>query len=88
MNAVDQRCLSLIKILKQSGKERYIYDVYEKIGILEQNVHNIKNGRNHFTVNHIYNFRKHYGVSLEWIFGFSDEVYINNNSAKIVQNAN
>lgn len=83
MNEVDKNILYLIKLLKQQGKEKTIAAVYERVDILEQNVYKIRKGEKHFTVKHIKNFRKHYGVSLEWIFGYSEEVYIN--SAKTVQ---
>jgi len=87
MNEVDQRLLKLIHILKQDGKEKLIDSIYEKIEIIEQTVYKIRKGEKHFTVKHIYNFRKHYQVSLEWVYGLSDEIYIIGfqNSAKTVQ---
>ncbi len=75
MNEVDQRILYLIKHLKLIGKEKTIDAIYEKVGVIEQTVYKIRKGEKYFTVKHIYNFRKHYGVSLEWIYGFSDEIF-------------
>lgn len=75
----DQKMLLLIDILKSNGVIKYDVDFCEAIGLLKQNLVNIRNGKNHFTPYHIENAIKVFGINGNWIFGISDKIYLKNN---------
>lgn len=76
MTNTDRQILRLIEILKEKGIIKYGTDFCNAIGMLKQNLHNVKAGRNHFTPDHIEKAVKKYKVNANWIFGMSDEIFI------------
>lgn len=78
MTTTDRQILTLIEILKQKGIIRFNTEFCEAIGLLKQNLQNIKNGKNHFTPEHIERIVKKYKVNANWIFGVSDRIFMNN----------
>lgn len=76
LNKTDQKILSLIDILKSSGKIRFDNDFCEPIGLAKQTLRNIKLGKQHFTTNHIYHIIRVFKVNANWIFDVSDKIFI------------
>ena len=75
MTTTDRKILNLIEILKEKGVITYNTEFCDAIGLLKQNLQNIKTGRNHFTPEHIEQIVKRFQVNANWIFGASDEVF-------------
>lgn len=82
MDQIDQRIFILIDLLKSRGDLRYSTEFCEAIGIRKQNLYNIKQEKNNFTTEHIFKIIKNYKVNANWIFGISDEIFINNMTTK------
>lgn len=71
----DARMLQLIDILKQRGIIRFTSDFAKVLNMSRGNIVNIKDGRQSFTAAHIFKVCELYGVSADWIGGFSEEVF-------------
>lgn len=69
--------LLLIDILKE--KRVIVYDVEfcEAINLRKQNLVKIRKGTNYFTPDHILLAIKEYKINANWIFGVSDEIFMN-----------
>ena len=74
----DKKMLQLLKLLKVYGVIRFDTEFCESIGLLKQNLNNIKNGKNHFTAQHIEFAVKEYKIDANWIFGISDQIFRGN----------
>lgn len=79
----DKNMLKLLNILKASGEIRFDSDFCEAIGLLRQNLVNIKNGKNHFTPEHIENAIKVFEVDANWLFGIGDQIFLGNKKRHI-----
>ena len=71
----DTKMLTLIDILKAYNKIRFDKEFCDAIGLIKQNLNNIKNGSNHFTPDHIEKAVKIFDVDANWIFGISDNIF-------------
>jgi DNA-binding Xre family transcriptional regulator len=69
MNSTDLKILELIDFLVNTGKIVYAKDFCAVIGIPKQSITRIKQGKAHFTAEHIANVCKMYNVNANWIFG-------------------
>lgn len=76
----DKKMLQLIDILKAQGSIRFDVDFCDAIGLLKQNLVNIRRDKNHFTAEHIENTIKHFQVNANWIFGISDKIFLHQKS--------
>lgn len=81
MTTPDRQILTLIEILKEKEVIRFDTQFCEAIGLLKQNLQNIKAGRNHFTPEHIEQIVKKYQVNANWIFGVSNKIFSENRKA-------
>ena len=72
----DIKMLYLLGTLKAYGIIRFDTEFCEAVGVLKQNLINIKKGKNHFTPEHIENAIKAYQVNANWIFGVSDKIFL------------
>lgn len=79
LHITDARMLELIDILKSSGRIRFRQEFCDAVGVLKQNIRNIKlgtpAGNQHFTVVHIANACKEYKVNANWIMGLETEIF-------------
>ena len=71
MNEIDERIFTLINLLKSYGICKFTRCFCERVGITEQVIPAIKNGRNHFTPAHIQNMVLVYNINANWIFDFT-----------------
>lgn len=74
----DKKMLQLIDLLKVYKIIKFDTEFCEAIGLLKQNLNNIKNGKNHFTPEHIEHAIKVFKVDANWIFGMSDHIFKGN----------
>ncbi len=65
----DSNMLLLIGMLKTTGHIRFQQDFCDAIGMLKQNIRNVKNGSQHFTAEHIRLACEVYNVNANWILG-------------------
>ncbi|WP_341217066.1 helix-turn-helix transcriptional regulator [uncultured Wocania sp.] len=72
----DKKILQIIDILKSNKRIRFDSDFCEAIGVLRQTLSKIKNGEKHFTPLHIETVIKVFKVNANWIFGISDEIFL------------
>lgn len=79
----DRRMFQAIELLKQNGTIRYTTEFCEAIGIHKQNIRNIKEGRQHFTVEQIRETCKKYGFNANWILGLSRETFTQHEKSKV-----
>ena len=75
MQTSDKNILKLIDHLKQIQVIRFDVDFCKSIGLLKQNLANIRKGINHFTPVHIENICKVYNVNANFIFGIDYQVF-------------
>ena len=73
---INARMFELFSELKKRGILKYKRDFANACGLPEQNLYNIKQGRNNFTVVHIMNLCKFYGINANWILGFEENIFI------------
>lgn len=85
MYTSDKIIFELIEHLKELGLITFDYDFCDAIGLKKQNIAPIKKGLAHFTAFHIENICKVYGVNANYIFGFSDKIFLNKSAQKSVQ---
>lgn len=76
MYTSDIKMLFLLETLKAYKVIRFDTEFCETIGLLKQNLYNIKNEKNHFTPEHIEMAIKKYKVNANWIFGISDKIFL------------
>lgn len=76
MDKVNEKMLLLIDILKSLNIIRFDQEFCNALDLPKQTLTKIKNSEKYFTVAHIRMARKVYRVNLEWIFGFSDAIFI------------
>lgn len=67
--------LQLPDILKSRGKIRFRQEFCDDIDIQKQNIRNIRTGIQHFTVTHIQNACKKYGIDANWIMGIHTNIF-------------
>ena len=72
----DKQMLALLDILKAHGTIRFDNEFCDAIGLLKQNLVNIRNNRNHFTPEHIERAVRSYKVDANWIFGTGDRLFL------------
>lgn len=65
----------LIPKLKEIGMIDYDTDFCSNIGLLKQNLTNIKNNKMSFNLKHVYNIVKAYNVNPNWILGFENNIF-------------
>jgi hypothetical protein len=76
ISTTDSRMLELIDLLKAKGGIRFTNDFCKAIDIDRQNITNIRNGRQRFTVANIEKAVKEYSVNPSWLFGMSNTVFL------------
>lgn len=86
MKDPNEQMILLIDILKDLGIIKFDTDFCEAIGLRKQNLYNIRKGKNKFTPDHILNAIKIYNVDANWIFGITDNVFMENRVQTRVQN--
>ncbi|MBC7749554.1 MAG: hypothetical protein H7Z76_13440 [Methylotenera sp.] len=70
--------------LKELEIIRFDSDFTKVVGLKRQNLASIKSGKSSFTVKQIHKIYTSYNVNLEWIFGSSKKVFLDEiNSNKI-----
>ena len=72
---VDKRMLKLIDLLKANGTIRFTQQFLDSIGMLKQNLRQVKEGQIRFNTDHILKACKTYKVNANWIFGLEKEVF-------------
>ncbi|WP_300434035.1 hypothetical protein [Christiangramia sp.] len=75
LNVTDARMLEAYEHIINTGRERWKLDISRNTGIINQNVRNIKLGKQHFTAEDIRQLCKVYNVNVEFIFGFSSRIF-------------
>jgi hypothetical protein len=83
MTPIDTKILDLIDILKTLGIIEYAKDFCEAIGMPKQSITRIRQGKAHFTAQHIANICKVYNINPFWIFDTQKNVF---NSTEIQLN--
>lgn len=76
INQVDKNMLMLIDILKELKIIKFDADFCRSVGLRKQNLQNIKNGKNHFTIEHIRLACVEYEANANWIIGISDKIFL------------
>lgn len=76
IDSLDKTMFKLFEILKQKGILKYKRDFAKACGLPEQNLYNIKMGRNHFTINHVANICLFYSINANWIIGTEENLFI------------
>lgn len=76
INEIDNKMLLLMKELKSRGILKYKRDFANACGLPEQNLYNIQQGRNHFTINHVSNVCQFYSINANWIIGTETNLFI------------
>lgn len=67
-----------IEMLKQNGTIKFDSDFCRAIEMSKQHLYAIKNNENkHFTAEHIRMAVKEFKLNANWVFGFSDRIFIN-----------
>ena len=74
----DTKMLLLIDVLKTYDTIKYDIEFCDAIGLLKQNLVNIRKEKNHFTPEQIEKAIKAYKVDANWIFGISDQIFMGN----------
>ncbi len=73
---INERMFELFSELKKRGILKYKRDFANACGLPEQNLYNIKQGRNNFTVVHVMNLCKFYGINANWVLGIEENIFI------------
>lgn len=84
MKEVNQRIFLFIAALKQTGVIEFESDFCDAIGMKKQNLNNIKNGLNFFTVKHINSMISKFNLNPKYAFGLEKNMF--NNLTKITEN--
>lgn len=85
MQKIDLKILELIEILKANSTIQFEKEFCDEIELLRQNLYRIRKGLAHFTPEHIQNICRVYNVDANWIFGLSQNIFMNNKNLKIAQ---
>jgi hypothetical protein len=76
MVEVNNRILNvLMPKLKEIGMIEFDTNFCDNIGLLKQNLNNIKNNKMSFNLKHVYNISKVYNVNTNWILGFENNMF-------------
>ena len=67
MDDINGRMFELYDELKSRKILKYKRDFANACGLPEQNLYNIKQGRNNFTFIHAINVCRFYGINMNWI---------------------
>lgn len=76
LSTIDTNMLRLADLLKEAGIIRFKGEFYETLGMKRQNIYEVKKGIRGFTVEQIECACRAYHVRPDWIFGFTDKVFI------------
>lgn len=71
----DIKIFDLIEILKSVGLIRFKREFCDNIGFLEQNIARVRQGKAHFTAQHIQSICTFYDVNANFIVGTSDVIF-------------
>jgi DNA-binding Xre family transcriptional regulator len=82
MHSTDTKILELIDLLLNTGKIIYEKDFCEAVGVLKQNLTRIKQGKAHFTAEHIKQICKVYEVNANWIFDVQKKMFNSSKASK------
>jgi transcriptional regulator with XRE-family HTH domain len=83
----DVKIFELMQFLKSLGKIQFDKDFCTAIGMPKQSIARIKQGKAHFTAEHIENICRKYGVNANWIFSIDNQIFTKIKSTqKSVQN--
>lgn len=75
MSPIDTKILGLIDMLIAVGTIDYAKDLCIAIGMPKQSITRIRQGKAHFTSQHIANICKIYNINANWIFDIQKNVY-------------
>lgn len=75
LEVTDGQMMRLISILKVNGVISNRQEFCDAVGVLKQNIINIKKGTQHFSLWHVLNASKQYNVNSNWILGLEKEVF-------------
>lgn len=75
MLEINKRVFLIIDELKRLGIIDFDNDFCEAIGLLKQNLNNIKNGKMSFNLKHVNNIIKKYNVNPYYIFGLESKMF-------------
>lgn len=75
MKEVNDKIFLLIEELKRLGFIDFESDFCENIGLLKQNLNNIKQGRMNFNLKHVHKIIYQYNVNPDWIFGLENNMF-------------
>jgi plasmid maintenance system antidote protein VapI len=81
---LDAKMLQLFEELKKRGVLKYKRAFCAAMGLPEQNINNIINGKNHFNLIHVFNICRFYGINANWIFETEDNLFISKPYKKTV----
>lgn len=84
MNNIDIKIFELIDLLISLGKIKYASEFCLAIGFVKQNIVRVKQGKAHFTAEHIKQMSKVYNVNANWIFGTQPNPFITNKVLKAI----
>ena len=79
---INARMFELYLELKKLGILKYKRDFANACGLPEQNLYNIKQGRNNFTIVHIMNVCKFYGINMNWIVKAESNLFLKPQNSK------
>lgn len=75
MIEINKRVFLIIDELKRLGIIDFDNDFCEAIGLLKQNLSNIKKERMNFNLKHVNNIIKKYNVNPNYIFGLDNKMF-------------
>ena len=76
LDQLDNRMFELFDILKLMGVLKYKRDFANACGLPEQNLYNITQRRNHFTLVHVVNICEFYNLDANWIIRNGDNLFM------------
>ena len=72
---ITKRALLLFDFAIQNNLAGTIGELCKKIGLIQSNLADIKSGRRAFTHIQLYHLAKLTRANLNWVYGFSDEMF-------------
>lgn len=74
----DKKILQFIDIIKASSTIRFENEFCDAVGVLRQTLYRIRNGKAHFTPDHIEMVCKVYSINANWIIDIEPNMYRSN----------
>jgi len=77
---VNQRFKNVYKVLEQRNMIRGKSDIAKKLGTYNHVINSILKGQRNVTVDQMHRLFQHYGVNANYMFGLTDELFLNEDS--------